>query len=94
MDSLFAINFLLVAIFHNHLTHLAVYSSLASLLRGRKRFIASRVIMHSLHRSRLATFGPRLALARVPITQRYSAKKARYSRNRAAVYSGWPESLS
>lgn len=44
--------------------------------------------MHSLHRSRLAT----LALARVPITQRYSAKKARYSHNRAAVYSGWPES--
>lgn len=50
--------------------------------------------MHSLHRSRLATFGPRLALACVPITQRYLAKKARYSHNRAAVYSGWPESSS
>lgn len=68
------------------------YRLLASFLRGRKRFIAPRNNAFVAPLS-LGDVWPSLG-ARVPITQRYSAKKARYSHNRAAVYSGWPESSS
>lgn len=80
--SLFAIDFLYsiaIFFFHNHSIHM-------SLMHVDEGDLSRRVIMHSLHS--LGDVWPSL----VSRLRNYSAKKARYSHNRAAVYSGWPES--
>lgn len=67
-----------------------VYSS-QFIFHANERDILHCEIMHSLHRVRLA----RLALARVPLTQRDSAKKARYFRVIGPPRrGGWLESSS